>query len=119
MTRDERKEFGKRLRDARALRSLSMKQLAARSDVSLTSLGRYERGNIVPGLDVVLALSKALDVSIDYLATGESPRRQSTSTSPRLERIIEAIECLPAEVRESLAVLFLGEHKASGNGGIR
>lgn len=119
MTRDERKEFGARLRDVRALRSLSMKQLAARSDVSLTSLGRYERGNIVPGLDVALALSKSLDVSIDYLATGESPRCQSASTSPRLERIIAAVECLPREVRESLAALFLGEMKPSGNGDTR
>jgi transcriptional regulator with XRE-family HTH domain len=119
MTRAERKEFGKRLRDVRLDRSLSMKQLAARSDVSLTSLGRYERGNIVPGLDVALALSKALDISIDYLATGEGSRRQSASQSPRVLRIIEAIECLPAEIRESLAALFLGEQEPSGNGGIR
>jgi transcriptional regulator with XRE-family HTH domain len=118
MTRAERKEFGERLREVRIDRSLSMKQLAARSGVSLTALGRYERGRSVPGLDVALALSKVLDVLVDYLATGEGPQRRSTSQSPRIERIIEAIESLPGEVRESLAALFLGEPEPLGSEGL-
>jgi len=119
MTKADRREFGERLREIRLDCSLSLKQLAGRAGVSLSALGRYERGRTVPGLDVAAALAEALDVSIDYLATGKGPRRRSFLSSSLLERIIQAVESLPRELRESLAALFLGEPGSHGNGGAR
>jgi transcriptional regulator with XRE-family HTH domain len=118
MTRVERRKFGERLRGIRTDRKLSMKQLAGKVGMSVTALGRHERGRAVPGLDVAAALAKALDVSIDYLAIGEDPRRSSPASS-LLERILQAIDGLPRELRESLAALFLGESGTSGNGDLQ
>jgi transcriptional regulator with XRE-family HTH domain len=116
MTKADRREFGRRLREIRLDRPLSLKQLAGRAGVSLSALGRYERGRTVPGLDAAVALAEALDVSIDYLATGKGPGRLNSSSSSLLERIIQAIESLPRELRECLAALFLGESGTPGSG---
>ena len=116
MASANRREFGGRLREVRADRSLSMKQLAGRVGVSLTVLGRYERGRVAPGMEVLVALGEALDVSIDYLATGVGPRRR-TPSSPRadaIERIIEAINLLPRSLREALSSIFLEEGESAG-----
>ena len=117
MIKADRREFGERLREIRIERDLSMKQLAGRTGISLTALGRYERGRMYPGLDVAIILSSALDVSVDYLATGRGPRSRS-SQSPRIERALQAIETLPSDLREALAALFLPErreHAFQGN----
>jgi transcriptional regulator with XRE-family HTH domain len=37
------------------------------SKVSAQAIGKYERGKMTPSSDVLIALSKALDVSIPYL----------------------------------------------------
>lgn len=111
MTKADRREFGGRLRDIRIERDLSMKQLAGRLGLSLTALGRYERGLMYPGLDVAVALSAALDVSVDYLATGRGSRAHGSPLLPRIERALQAIESLPQGLREALAALFLPDAK--------
>jgi transcriptional regulator with XRE-family HTH domain len=38
-------------------------------------ISRYEHGRITPSLDVAVRLAEALDVSLDYLAIDNTPRR--------------------------------------------
>jgi Zn-dependent peptidase ImmA (M78 family)/DNA-binding XRE family transcriptional regulator len=61
--------IGKRLKLARAAAGLSLRDLAARIDnrVSAQQIGKYERDEDVPGSGVLIAMSHALSVSIDYL----------------------------------------------------
>jgi Zn-dependent peptidase ImmA (M78 family)/DNA-binding XRE family transcriptional regulator len=61
--------IGKRLKLARAAAGLSLRDLAARIDnrVSAQQIGKYERDEDVPGSGVLIALSHALGVSVDYL----------------------------------------------------
>jgi Zn-dependent peptidase ImmA (M78 family)/DNA-binding XRE family transcriptional regulator len=61
--------IGKRLKLARAAAGLSLRDLAARIDnrVSAQQIGKYERDEDVPGSGVLIALSHALGVSLDYL----------------------------------------------------
>lgn len=61
--------IGKRLKLARAAAGLSLRELSARIDnrVSAQQIGKYERDEDVPGSGVLIALSHALGVSIDYL----------------------------------------------------
>lgn len=61
--------IGKRLKLARAAAGLSLRDLAAKIDnrVSAQQIGKYERDEDVPGSGVLIALSHALGVSVDYL----------------------------------------------------
>jgi Zn-dependent peptidase ImmA (M78 family)/DNA-binding XRE family transcriptional regulator len=60
--------FGDRLRLARKRLGLSLRGLAARlkGAVSAQSLGKYERGEMKPGSDTLVALSQALELPISY-----------------------------------------------------
>ena len=62
--------IGKRLRLARAAAGLSLRDLQAKigNRVSAQQIGKYERDEDVPGSCVLIALSDALGVSLDYLA---------------------------------------------------
>jgi Zn-dependent peptidase ImmA (M78 family)/DNA-binding XRE family transcriptional regulator len=61
--------IGTRIKLARKKTGLSLRGLAEVMDgkVSAQAIGKYERGEMTPGSDVLIALSKALDVSIPYL----------------------------------------------------
>ena len=58
-----------RLRLARRKAGFSLRDLSAAMDrrVTAQAIGKYERGESVPSSGVLLALSKALDVSLNYL----------------------------------------------------
>jgi Zn-dependent peptidase ImmA (M78 family) len=61
--------IGKRLKLARSAAGLSLRNLADRigNRVSAQQIGKYERDEDVPGSGVLIALSHALGVSVDYL----------------------------------------------------
>jgi Zn-dependent peptidase ImmA (M78 family) len=61
--------IGNRLKLARAAAGLSLRDLAVRIEnrVSAQQIGKYERNEDVPGSAVLIALSHALGVSLDYL----------------------------------------------------
>lgn len=63
--------IGKRLKLARAASGLSLRALqAAMHDlVTAQAIGKYERDESMPGSDVLLALSRALGISPEYLAS--------------------------------------------------
>lgn len=61
-------KFGERLNSARKMAGMSMEALAqkAGSIVSKQAISKYEKGQIQPGSQVLLALADALDVKADY-----------------------------------------------------
>ncbi|MHB8790150.1 MAG: helix-turn-helix domain-containing protein [Desulfobulbaceae bacterium] len=61
-------EFGQRLHSARKMAGLSMEALAQATGslVSKQAIGKYEKGQINPSSEVLLALSKVLNVKADY-----------------------------------------------------
>ena len=61
--------IGKRLKLARAAAGFSLRDLSAAMDglVTAQAIGKYERNEAQPGSQVLIALSKALDVPVDYL----------------------------------------------------
>lgn len=60
---------GERIKLARKRAGLSLRDLADKIDslVSAQAIGKYERGEMTPSSEVLVALSKTLDVSIPYL----------------------------------------------------
>ena len=60
---------GKRLKLARSAAGLSLRGLQAKIENRVTAqvIAKYERNEAMPGSAVLIALAKALDVSVDYL----------------------------------------------------
>ncbi len=89
-------KFGERLNSARKMAGISMERLAqkAGSVVSKQAISKYEKGLINPSSDVLLALSKAMDVKVDYFfrtskvsIAGIEFRKRSKLTKKEEDRI--------------------------------
>ncbi len=59
--------FDKRLGELRKTKNFSQGQLAEKAGIHANILGRYERGEAKPSIDIALKLAKTLEVSLDYL----------------------------------------------------
>jgi Zn-dependent peptidase ImmA (M78 family)/DNA-binding XRE family transcriptional regulator len=73
--------FGTRLRFARKKAGLSLQELAdvLQNKISKQSLNKYEAGLMKPSTEILLALTKALNVSTDYLLREESVELKNLS----------------------------------------
>lgn len=49
---------------------MSQLQLAQALHVSASTVGMYEQGRRIPGLDILIRMSHVFGVSLDYLVTG-------------------------------------------------
>jgi len=60
--------FSKRLKSARSMAALSQDKLVEKMGniVSKNAISKYERGQMMADSNVLLALSKALNVKLDY-----------------------------------------------------
>lgn len=105
-----RKAFGRRLRALRAAAGMTQKGLAHKVRCNVAMVGRYERGEHFPKIEVLLRLRKALNVSLDYLVTGQTEGRLRDI---RLLARLAALDQLPSDKRGELVRLldvFLEAH---------
>jgi Zn-dependent peptidase ImmA (M78 family)/DNA-binding XRE family transcriptional regulator len=58
--------IGPRIKQARDSAGLSLRDLAALCGLSAMAISKYERGEITPSSEALLALSKALNVRVEY-----------------------------------------------------
>jgi len=90
-----------RVLELRRLKKLSQSELGKLAGVSREMIGKYERGEVSPSLEIALGIAKALDVSLDYLV-GEGEASQFDS---KVLKLIKDIEQLTPDLKEKL--LFL------------
>ena len=91
--------FGQRLRLARRRAGLSMRSLAEQMTPKVTAqaISKYEAGQMLPSSAVLVALARALDVSLDFLMSGQVEDlegiefRRHSKTSARDRAKAEAI----------------------------
>ena len=91
--------FAQRLRLARKRAGLSMRVLAERMSPKVTAqaISKYEAGKMLPSSAVLVALAKALDVSLDFLMSAQVEAleglefRKHSATSARDRARAEAI----------------------------
>lgn len=94
--------MGERIKLARKKAGMTQQQLADRAGITKQSISKYERGAASPGSAVLLRLSDALEVTLDFLirpssvTLGEVKFRQIRKLSARDRKRIEA------EVADSL-----------------
>ncbi len=60
--------FGERLAMVRKKKKVSQDELAKTIGVHAPVIGRYERNEVKPSIDVATKMAEALEVSLDYLA---------------------------------------------------
>ena len=60
-------QFGKRLKELREARNLSMKQLGNLVDIGIASISRWENDQTIVNADQLIIFAKFFNVSTDYL----------------------------------------------------
>lgn len=71
--------FGVRLRETRIARGMTQAVLAERAEVSVAYIGRLERGEAAPGIDLVARLATALGVKMAELLPESDPPPDAVS----------------------------------------
>ena len=59
--------FGKRLGEVRKDKKMSQEDLAKKMDMQGAVIGRYERDEVKPSIDVAAKIAQVLGISLDYL----------------------------------------------------
>jgi ribosome-binding protein aMBF1 (putative translation factor) len=91
-------KFGDRVMQARKEKELSREELAEKICTSGPIVGRYERGDMMPSVEIVTKIAEALDVSLDFLVGNSSLLVKDKNILARIEDIAK----LPSGKRSEL-----------------
>ncbi|GAB6054524.1 hypothetical protein JCM17960_33440 [Magnetospira thiophila] len=75
----------------------SQARAASLAGVSLSQFKRYLSAESQPGLQAMVALSRALDVRLDWLALGQGPLRTAGNSPPPLEESLMELVIVETE----------------------
>lgn len=78
--------FGKKLRECREDKGINQSELARRLNVHHSIIGKYEREEVKPTIDVVKNIAAALDTTVGYLL-GESKKQDVLKDTAMLKRL--------------------------------
>lgn len=105
--------LGTRIAALRRRAGLSQSELAQRLRISPSAVGMYEQGRREPAVEVLLAMAKIFDVSMDYLLTGaeQENKEEQTVSQVLTDAVIQTEQMLCRRgrrpfSREELAVLL-------------
>ncbi len=92
--------IGQKLRDARIKRSLSLRELAAMTDVSASLLSQIENDKANPSVRTLHSLADALELPVDYFFPERDEReaQKDLETSPNSEFTASELRMQHAEV---------------------
>ncbi|NJN28514.1 MAG: helix-turn-helix transcriptional regulator [Cyclobacteriaceae bacterium] len=93
--------IGDRVVELRKAKNWSQTDLANRIEVSRVIIGRYERNEAAPSIDVAKKIADAFSVSLDYLV-GEG---QNATFDKQTLNLIQDIESLEPSIKERLLYL--------------
>lgn len=98
--------FGKKLLQLRRERGLSQPDLGKLIGTSGTIIGRYERSEITPSIEVARKLAKVLEVTVDSLVFDQD-MPDLLHDRQMLERLSE-LQDIPSEDRDKILYLVDG-----------
>lgn len=87
--------IGLKITELRKQKSWSQTDLAKKIDVSRVIIGRYERNEAAPSIDVAKRMADAFEVSLDYLV-GEG---QNTAFDKKILNRIQEIQSMSPDFR--------------------
>lgn len=94
--------IGKRLARLRRERGFTQVELAERIGVVQTVISDYERGKLRPHPDILIKLTKALEVSADVILGLEKPKKNGLTVNRRFLRRLKRVDALPQRDQEAL-----------------
>jgi transcriptional regulator with XRE-family HTH domain len=93
--------IGSKISEIRKQKNVSQTDFAKAVGVSREMIGRYERGEVMPSIEVAKKIADALEVSLDFLA-GNS---KQAALDKQTMRLIHDIEELEPAVKDKLFFL--------------
>lgn len=93
--------IGDKIAALRKQKNLSQTDLGKAAGVSREIIGRYERGEVLPSIEVAAKIADVLDVSLDYLA-GNSKK---AAVDKKTMKLIHDIEDLEPAIKDKLIFL--------------
>jgi transcriptional regulator with XRE-family HTH domain len=92
--------FGKKLRDCREAKGFSQSELAKFLNTNHSIIGKYERDEVKPSIDVVKNLSEVLETTVGFLL-GETMQTNILKDPTMLRRLNDLVN-LPEKDRECI-----------------
>ena len=83
--------LGQRITSLRKKKKLSQGELGKLVETSGDIIGRYERDEVKPSIEVVIRMADALEVSLDFLV-GKTELELDTSTINRIQEVAKLPE---------------------------
>ncbi len=80
--------FGSKIIEARKEKNMSQDALAKALNSTPTTIGRYERDEVKPSIEVALKIAKVLGVSLDYLTGNSESKLKDKKMLERFNNII-------------------------------
>ncbi len=96
--------FGQKLSECRKAKNLSQKELAKLFVTSHTTIGKYERDEMVPSIEVAKKVATLLDTTVGYLI-GEAKTSWLLKDPAMLKRLHEIDQMDPEDKAHILHVL--------------
>jgi transcriptional regulator with XRE-family HTH domain len=93
--------IGDKITTLRKQKNLSQTDLAKAAGVSREIIGRYERNEVMPSIEVAAKIADVLEVSLDYLA-GNSKK---AAVDKKTMKLIHDIEDLEPSIKDKLIFL--------------
>lgn len=84
--------FGSRMIQARKDKSMSQEQLARLLKTTPTTIGRYERDEVKPSIEMASKIAAALEVSLDYLTGNTDNYLKDKNMLDRINSILSLKE---------------------------
>lgn len=107
-------ELPDKLKQARSQKGLTQGQLSKKTGVDIQRLSKYERGVQVPTTEVIVKISDALGVSLDYLLkSGKNTVVGQIQDAELLKHVIQ-VDSLPDKDRGILKEIleaFIKKHR--------
>lgn len=97
--RSPAQRLGSAMQVARLARGMTLAEVAAKVGVSAQFISACEQGRKVPRSSTLVAIKRALDVSLDYLMTTELVTVQ-TACARELDRVMEVERVIEIECQE-------------------
>lgn len=90
--------IGERIIQLRTAKNWSQDDLAREIGASRVMIGKYERADSSPSIEVIIKLAEVFDVSIDYLLGSGLTARYDTDILLRLDEL----QSMPADERQRI-----------------
>lgn len=95
-------DFASRLKNIRLEKGLKREDLALKLETSAAIIGRYERGDRTPSIEIAQKIANALDVSLDYLVGDTTVLVKDSKMIYRLE----LLQKIGKEERDRILYVF-------------